>query len=116
MARPFYVEHAVPVASTFTVLGVVGMALGIIDFTNKEIFDIGGWGYYLIGLAFVSILVGILMFYGYIKKIRHFKKLMTVKSKKEMIGIMDDLGYTAWRLPLKYDKLVADKKKEFDIK
>lgn len=116
MARPFYVENAVPVAGTFTVLGVIGMILSIIDFTNKAMFDIGGWGFYLIALAFISILIGVFMLWGYIKKVRHFKKLMTVKSKKELLAIMDDLGYTAWRLPLKYDKLVADKKKEFDIK
>ena len=116
MARPFYVEYAVPVSIAFLVGGVVGLVLGIINFTNEDLFSIGGWGYYLIGIAILCLLVGTVLIWGYAKRVRHLKKLLTVKSKKELLGILDDLEYTAWRLPSKFDKLVSVKKKEFELK
>jgi hypothetical protein len=116
MARPIYVEHAAFVSSAFTVLGIIALFLGIIDYTNPEIFSIGGWGFYLIALGLLSLLIGVLMLYSYVKKIKEFNKLMKVKSKKEFCAIKDDLEYTAWRLPSKFDGKVAEKKKEFDVK
>lgn len=116
MARPIYVEHAALVSSALTVLGVIALVLGVVDYTNPEIFTIGGWGFYLLLLGFISLLVGVLMLYSYMKKVRSFNKLMKVKSRKEFTAIVDDLEYTAWRLPSKFDAKVAEKKKEFDLK
>lgn len=116
MARPIYVEYALPLGIVFTLLGVVGLALSTVEFVDSSIFNIGGWVYYLLALALISLLVGVLVLYGYIKKVRTFNKLMQVKSKKEFTSILDDLEYTAWRLPSKFDAKVADKKKEFNVK
>ena len=116
MARPFYVEHASLVSSSLTVIGIVALVLGIVDYTNPEIFTIGGWGFYLLLLGFIALLVGALMLYSHLKKVKSFNKLMKVKSKKEFTAILDDLEYTAWRLPSKFDAKVAEKKKEFDMK
>lgn len=116
MARPIYVEHAALVSSALTVIGMIALVLGVIDYTNPEIFTIGGWGFYLLLIGFISLLVGVLMLYSYMKKVKSFNKLMKVKSRKEFCTIMDDLEYTAWRLPSKFDAKVAEKKKEFDMK
>ncbi|MCE5296509.1 MAG: hypothetical protein LLG16_05325 [Euryarchaeota archaeon] len=116
MARPVYIEHATVFDGAVTAMGGVMLALGVIDFTNPEIFDIGGWGYYLLAAGFILLLAGVLLIYAYAKRVRSFAKMMTVKSKKEFAGIRDELEYTAWRLPSRYDAKVAEKKKEFDLK
>jgi hypothetical protein len=116
MARPVYVEHATVFDGAVTAIGGVTFALGVIDFTNPEIFDVGGWGYYLLAAGFILLLSGALLTYAYVKRVRYFAKMMTVKSKKEFVGIRDELEYTAWRLPSRYDAKVAEKKKEFDVK
>jgi hypothetical protein len=116
MARPFYVEYAAPVSIALIIGGIIGTILGMIDFLYSEMFDIGGWGFYLLGLALLSLIVGIFMLWGFVKRVRHLKKLLLVKSKKELLSVLDDLEYTAWRLPSKYDKDVSQKKKGFELK
>ncbi|MFA5312710.1 MAG: hypothetical protein WC375_05220 [Methanomassiliicoccales archaeon] len=111
-----YIEHATLFDGAVTAIGGVIFALGVIDFTNSDIFDVGGWGYYLLAAGFIILLAGVLLIYAYISRVRSFTKMMMVKSKKEFAGIRDDLEYTAWRLPSKYDAKVAEKKKEFDLK
>ncbi|OPY33870.1 MAG: hypothetical protein A4E32_00608 [Methanomassiliicoccales archaeon PtaU1.Bin124] len=116
MARPFYVEHEYPLSWAFLGIGVVTLVLGIIDFTDPKTFDIGMWGFYLLLIAIICLMVGIIMLYSYTKRVREFNRLMKVKSRKEFIAVLDDLEYTAWRLPSKFDAKVAEKKKEFDMK
>ncbi|QLH74887.1 MAG: hypothetical protein HPY73_05150 [Methanomassiliicoccales archaeon] len=116
MARPVYVEHALPFDCLLIGLGALLFVLGILDFYAPELFDVGGWGYYLVSIGFIVLLAGVLLLYGYVKRVRSFNKMMAVKSKKEFVAIKDELEYTAWRLPSRFDEKVANKKKEFDVK
>jgi len=116
MARPFYIEHATSFNGGITVLGAIIFAMGILDFTVTDVLNIGDWGFYFIGIGFVLLLAGLLLVYAYVKRVRSFNKLMLCKSKKEFASIRDDLEYTAWRLPSKFDAKVAEKKKELDVK
>ena len=116
MTRPVYVQYVVPLSIGMIVLGTVMLAVGIFDLTGVEVLEVGGWNYYLVGVGAVLLLAGVLLLWAYVKRVRHFKELMKEKSKKAFVSNLDDLEYTAWRLPKKFEEQVAEKKRGFEIK
>ncbi len=116
MSRPVTVQYVVPFSVGLLVIGSVLIGLSLYNFYVNALFGLEGWWFYLIVAGLIIAIAGFFYLYGYLKRVSKFKKLIAEKSKKEFIVNLDELEYTAWRLPKKYEDLVRDKKKEFGVK
>lgn len=81
-----------------------------------DLFNLEGWWYYVVVAGIIMALAGFAYLYSYLKRVSKFKKLIAEKSKKEFTTNLDELEYTAWRLPKKFEDQVAEKKMEFGVK
>ena len=76
----------------------------------------GSWVYWLALLAFTSLLLGLYYLLDFIAKRKEFYNLFEEKSKSKFIKNQDRIEELAWRLSLKYEEKVIDRKKKFRIK
>ncbi len=117
MSRPVTVQYVVPFSISFLVAGLVLTGLSLYDLIEEaDLFGLGGWWFYILIIGIIMALVGFFYLYAYLNRIKKFKKLIAEKSKKEFVTNLDELEYTAWRLPKSYEDKVAEKKKEFGVK
>ncbi|HNU35208.1 MAG TPA: hypothetical protein PKJ15_01315 [Methanomassiliicoccales archaeon] len=115
MPKPINVEKGLELSVLTTVLGAVLLFLGISDALNWSV-NLGGWGFYAGVAGVISLIVGIVWMLSIIQRMRRFSVLIEEKSKAVFVRSLDDVEYTAWRLPSKYDDLLARKKKDMGIK
>ncbi len=117
MSRPVTVQYVVPFSISFLAAGLVITGLSLYDLIeDADLFGLGGWWFYLLVIGIIMAMVGLFYLYAYLKRVSKFKKLIAEKSKKEFVTNLDELEYTAWRLPKSYEDKVAEKKKEFGVK
>jgi hypothetical protein len=116
MSRPVTVQYVVPFSVGLLVSGSVLIGLSLYNFYVNALFGLEGWWFYLVVAGLILAIAGFFYLYGYLNRVNKFKKLIAEKSKKEFVVNLDELEYTAWRLPKKYEDMVRDKKKEFGVK
>ncbi len=116
MSKPFTVQHAETLSVATLLIGVVIFAVGLLDLLNMRFVEVGTWGYWLLGIGAVMLLIGLIWLASYRLNVRKFNKLMEEKSKANFTRNMDDVEYLAWRLPLKFEERLSAKKKELGIK
>lgn len=115
MSKPISVERGLEISVLVTVLGAVLLFLGISDAMDWAL-DLGGWGFYAGAAGVVCLIVGVVWMVSVFLRVKKFTLLMQEKSKAVFVRSLDDLEYTAWRLPSRYDALLADKKKEMGLR
>jgi hypothetical protein len=115
MPKPITVERGLEISILLTAIGVVLFVDGLSDAMGWWV-SLGGWGFWSGGLGIVLVLVGSIWF-GTIAKLRaKFERMIVEKSRAGFIRNLDELEYTAWRLPSKYDERVFEKKKDMGVK
>ena len=115
MSKPVTVEWGLEISAVTTVSAVVLLLIGLSDVLEWW-FDLGGWGFYLLAVGVLLLIVGIVWFFSILSRIKRFKALMLEKSKAAFVRSLDDLEYTAWRLPSKYEDMVLEKEREMGIR
>ena len=113
MAKPFYVENEGFISFTLTIIGVVLFLVSLMAVLGADFLGLGGWDFWIGAIGAIILFVGGIWLIAHLLKLKEFKKLINVQGKKALMQNLDELEYTAWRLPEKYDKLVAEKKKEY---
>jgi hypothetical protein len=116
MSKPFLTERAQPLAILFLIGGLALSVVGIIGLTSKDILNLGDWDWWLALVGIPLLLVGIIWLWIYLARVRQFHKALQEKSKANFLKEMDETEYLAWRLPMKYEKELEEKKGEFKIK
>lgn len=92
------------------------LIVGLLDLMGDYFQEIGGWGFWLVGIGAVMIVVGAIWYATYRINVRKFNKLMEEKSKAVFVKHLDDVEYLAWRLPMNCEDRLAAKKKDFGVK
>lgn len=115
MPKPINVEWGLELSVLTSVLGAALLFVGISDALDWVV-DLGGWGFYAGAAGVIMLIVGVIWAVSIAQRIRRFKALMQEKSKAVFVRSLDDVEYAAWRLPSKYDGLLAEKKKDMGIK
>lgn len=115
MSKPINVERGLEISFLLTVLSAVLLFIGISDALDWMV-DLGGWGFYAGAAGVIGVIVGVIWMVSIFQRINKFKVMMEEKSKAVFVRSLDDLEYTAWRLPSKYDELLAKKKREMGVK
>ena len=116
MTKPFLTERAPILASLFLIGGLVLSALGIIGLTASDVLNLGPWDYWLVMVGVPVLLIGVTWLWMYLARVKQFHKALQEKSKANFLKSMDETEYLAWRLPMKYEKEMEDKKAVFNIK
>lgn len=116
MVKPFLVEKAPVAWGGLLIFGIALTLLGAYGLLDSSPF--GGWGveylFLLIGIVFI--LVGVVLLSGYLIRVRRFHGLLSERKKVEFIKHLDDVEYLAWRLPLRFEEELNEKKRELGIK
>jgi len=115
MSKPLTVEKGLELSLILTAVGAAFLLIGLSDAMGWW-FELNGWGFYLGAVGVLSLLVGVIWSISIVQRVRKFKLMMMEKSKAAFVRSLDDLEYTAWRLPSKYDVLVMKKKNEMGVK
>jgi len=116
MSKPFTVQHAETLSVVILVIGVAIFVVGLLDLLNMRFVEVGTWGYWLLGIGAVLLLIGSIWLITYRLSVKKFNKMMEEKSKANFVRKMDDVEYLAWKLPLKFEERLSAKKKELGIK
>lgn len=114
MVKPITVESAPYLFSTLIILGIVLGSISVSAVFSSP--DLGGWSYLLLPMAILLLTAGILWMIGYLSKVQKFYDLIDETSKSAFLKKLDDIEYLAWRLPSKYEDVLAEKKKELKIR
>jgi hypothetical protein len=115
MPKPINVEKGLELSILMTVLGAVLLFIGISDALDWAV-DLGGWGFYAGSAGVIAVIVGVIWALSVVQRMRRFDVLIQEKSNAVFVRSLDDIEYTAWRLPSRYDELLANKKKEMGVK
>jgi len=115
MSKPLTVEWGLEIAVSLIVLGAVLLIVGIMDVLHLYL-DLGGWGFYSGAVGVLLLIVGIVWMVFILQRMRKFKLLFQEKSKAVFVRSLDELEYTVWRLPSKYDFLLLEKRREMGMK
>ena len=115
MSKPMNVERGLELSVLITVLGAVLLFLGISDALDWVI-DLRGWGFYTGAIGVSSLIVGVIWAISIVQRMRRFDVLIEEKSKAVFVRNLDDIEYTAWRLPSKYDVRLDEKKRKMGVK
>jgi hypothetical protein len=116
MSKPFTVQHTGPISLGLLLAGVVMVLVGLFDLIGYGFKEAGNWGYWILGLGVLLMLIGGIWFVMFRINVRKFNRLLLEKSKAAFVKKQDDVEYLAWRLPSKYEDLLATKKKGFGLK
>lgn len=116
MAKPFLVEKAPIVWIAVSIFGLVLTLLGVFGLIDSSPF--GSWGleYLLLLVGAISVLGGAVLLFGYLLRVRKFHELLSERKKAEFIRNLDDIEYLAWRLPLKFERELVEKKRELGMR
>jgi hypothetical protein len=115
MPKPINVERGLELSVLMTVLGAALLFLGISDALDWVV-DLKGWGFYTGGGGVLLLIAGVAWMITIVQRMKRFDILMQERSKAVFVRSLDDIEYTAWRLPTRYDELLAQKKKEMGVK
>jgi hypothetical protein len=116
MSKPYTVQHARAIALAVLAAGAVMLIVGLLDLLGDYFIEVGAWGFWLVGIGAVMLLVGVIWFVTYHINVRKFNKLMEEKSKAVFVKHLDDVEYLAWKLPGRFEDRLAMKKKDFGVK
>jgi len=115
MSKPINVERGLEISVLLTIISAVLLLLGISDALDWSV-DLQGWGFYTGAAGAIGVMVGAIWMISIVQRMKRFRILMEEKSKAVFVRSLDDLEYTAWRLPSKYDELLIKKKREMGVK
>ena len=115
MAKPFSVERTLELSALITVVGIVLAVVGLADITAGTA-GLGGWSIWALLAGVIVFLFGIYWLAGYLRNVRDFKELMDEQSKAAFIKNMDEIEYLAWKLPMRYENELLEKKKRFGVR
>lgn len=116
MAKPFIVQHVALLSLLTLVIGLGLLGVGLLDVLGYRFTGFGGWGYWMVGIGAVVLLAGLVWFASYRLNVKKFNKLMEEKSKAAFVKKLDDVEFLAWKLPMKYEDELMQKKKGFGMK
>jgi hypothetical protein len=116
MSKPFTVQHTAALSLVILLAGVAMVLVGLFDLIGYGFKEAGTWGYWILGLGVLLVLIGGIWFAMYRVNVRKFNKLIVEKSKAAFVKKQDDVEYLAWRLPMRFEDRLAVKKKEFGLK
>lgn len=116
MSKPLTVERAGLLSSAMVLAGMVMVIVSSADLFGSDFKQLGAWGFYVLGIGAVILLIGVLWTASYRTRVRKFRKLLKEKSKAAFVKKLDDAEYLAWNLPMKYEKELGVKKREFGLK
>ena len=74
------------------------------------------WNYYLLGVGFVVLIVGVWYLYSYIKHRKFVLKEIKTNKRSELLKKHGELEDTVKHLPSKYKKMVDEKAEELRVK
>ncbi len=99
-----------------TAIGSALLVIGVFAMLQIFFVNVGYWGFWLIIIGAMIIIVGLIWLISYVSTVSKFKKIITEQSKAVFMKKLDDVEYLAWKLPMKYESRLADKKKGFGLK
>ncbi|MDD1769867.1 MAG: DUF3198 domain-containing protein [Methanomassiliicoccales archaeon] len=115
MAKPPLTEHAGHLSITIALVSGFVVAVALADMSTGSL-GLDGWSAYLLVAGLIAFLVAIIWLATYLKTVRDFKALVDENSKAVFIRNIDDAEYLAWKLPMKYERELAEKKRSFGLK
>jgi hypothetical protein len=115
MAKPLAVERAMELSASMTLVGVVLAVIGLSDITTGTA-SFGGWSMWALVAGFIIFAFGLYWLAGFLRNVRDFKKLIEEQSKATFIKELDDVEYLAWKLPIRYEEELQEKKKRLGVK
>jgi membrane protein implicated in regulation of membrane protease activity len=115
MAKPFAVERALELSASVTLVGVVLTVISLADITTGTA-SLGGWSMWALVVGFIAFAFGLYWLAGYLRNVRDFKKLIEEQSKAALIKNLDDIEYLAWKLPIRFEEELQERKKRLGVK
>jgi hypothetical protein len=67
-------------------------------------------------VGFIAFAFGLYWLAGYLRNVRDFKKLIEEQSKAALIKNLDDIEYLAWKLPIRFEEELQERKKRLGVK
>jgi hypothetical protein len=115
MAKPFTVERARELSALMTLAGIVLAVAGLVDISEGTA-SLGGWSIWALMAGLIVFAFGVYWLAGYLRNVRDFKALIEEQSKATFIKNVDDIEYLAWKLPIRYEEELVEKKKRLGIR
>ncbi len=115
MPKPLMTEHAGHLSLSISLVSGFLVAVALADITTGA-FGLGGWSAYILVIGLIAFLVGVIWLAMFLKTVRDFRVYLDQDSKAAFVKDVDEAEYLAWRLPMKYEKELAEKKRHFGMK
>lgn len=115
MAKPFLTEHAGHLSLIIALVSGFVVAVALADMSTGSL-GLDGWSAYLLVAGLIAFVVAIIWLAQYLRTVRDLKALLDENRKAVFVRSVDDAEYLAWKLPMKYEKELAAKKRSFGLK
>ncbi len=120
----FLREHILILSIILIILGIILLLIGATGIwyqdIPKNIFkfsdDILKWSLYILMIGFIVFLTGVYYIYSYLKNRKFLLDEIKTNKRSELIKKHAELKNTVRHLPSRYQKMLKDKEKEFNIK
>lgn len=120
----FLREHILIFSIILTILGIILLFIGVTGIWfedipknlfnfSKEVLD---WSLYILIIGFIVFVTGVYYLYSFLKNRKFLLDEIKTNKRSELIKKHAELKNTARHLPTKYQKMLADKEDEFNIR
>jgi hypothetical protein len=114
MPKPFSVERGFEISIGLLVAGAAIILLSVVGSLGNAGLEDVVLLFMIAGVLFL--LIGVLWLTSFLRRINRFHSLLNENSKAVFIKNLDNVEYLAWRLPMRYENELVEKKKEMDLK
>lgn len=115
MPKPFQTERALEIAVGVVLVGVVLTIISLLELTLHNV-GLGNWADWTIVVGLLVFLLGAYLLATFLKLSAQFDRYMKIDSRAEFKKELDEIEYTAWRLPSRYDRRLTKRKEELGMK
>ncbi|NYT11602.1 MAG: DUF3198 domain-containing protein [Methanomassiliicoccales archaeon] len=116
MAKPFLIERAPVVSGLLFILGLALTLVGIAGTFSPDLIDLGGADLVVLIAGILCLLIGLIWIVTFQSRVRKFYNLLSENKKAVFIKNLDEVEYVAWRLPVRYEEELNEKKRKLGIK
>jgi hypothetical protein len=116
MAKPFLIERAPVVSGVLFMMGVVLTFVGLAGVFSPDLIGMGGMESVVLVVGILCLMIGLIWIVILQSKIRKFYGMLSENKKAAFIKNLDEVEYVAWRLPVRYEEELDEKKRKLGVR
>ncbi|HUV25057.1 MAG TPA: DUF3198 domain-containing protein [Methanomassiliicoccales archaeon] len=116
MAKPFLIEKAPVFSGLLFIAGLAVTLIGIASLLSPDLIEMGGVEFIVLIVGILFLLIGLVWIMSFQSTVRKFDNMLSENRKATFVKNLDEIEYLAWKLPMRYEEELEEKKRKLGIR